>query len=129
VNKTLVFDTSALRALYFNETGKKKVQRLIKIGHPLICSVNLCELFTKLLETGFETEEILESFEGLGFDIVDFDFELATFAAELRVNTKHLGLSLGDRACLALASRENARAVTAEKVWATLSEIDIDLIR
>jgi len=50
-------------------------------------------------------------------------------ATELRPLTKHLGLSLGDRCCLALAILENLPAVTADKNWAGLNVCKIEIIR
>ena len=50
-------------------------------------------------------------------------------AAELKTKTKHLGLSLGDRSCIALAIQENAVAVTADKNWAQLDVCAIEVIR
>jgi PIN domain nuclease of toxin-antitoxin system len=47
----------------------------------------------------------------------------------LRPVTKHLGLSLGDRGCLALAILKNATAVTADKSWANLNCCKIEVIR
>ena len=53
-------------------------------------------------------------------EVVPFDEDLARQTGALRPVTKSLGLSLGDRACLALAQRERLPIVTADKSWAKL---------
>ena len=62
--------------------------------------------------------------------IRDFDVKLACMAAALRPTTKKLGLSLGDRSCLALGLARRGTVVTDEKAWAKLKiGVKIDLIR
>lgn len=61
--------------------------------------------------------------------IVEFDVKQAAKVAQLRPLTKHLGLSLGDRSCLALAILENAVVVTADKTWMKLNFCPIEVIR
>lgn len=124
-----VFDASAILAVFYNETGKKPVRLLLDKSQPLISAVNLCEVFSKLLEDGLDSEQIWESFFALEIDVVDFEGELALNAAQLRPLTKHLGLSLGDRACIALAIQHDTTAVTADKSWAKLDLCKIELIR
>jgi ribonuclease VapC len=124
-----VFDSSAILALYHKETGRKKVLQLMNRHDPLISAVNLAEVVAKLMEEGLSTEDAVESFDGLDISVIDFEKEQAIESAELRSSTKHLGLSLGDRACLTLAVRENAIAVTADKNWAALNLCRVDVIR
>lgn len=126
---SIVFDSSAILAIYYNEPGKKKVRFLLDRSKPLISAVNLSEVFAKLLEDGIEAERISESFNALEIEVRDFDVIHAMMAAELRSATKHIRLSLGDRACLALAMNESATAVTADKSWAKLSVCQVDVIR
>lgn len=62
--------------------------------------------------------------------IVDFDAELGRRTADLRASTRSLGLSLGDRACLALAEHLHLPALTADQTWRNLRiGIEIRLIR
>ena len=61
---------------------------------------------------------------------MDFDEALGLRAGALRLATRHLGLSLGDRACLALAEREQLPILTGDGAWALLDiGLDIRLIR
>ena len=61
--------------------------------------------------------------------MIEFDIFQSEKTAELRPITKHLGLSLGDRACLALAIQENAVAVTSDRTWTMLDICQIESIR
>lgn len=122
-----VLDSSAILAVIFQETGAKIVEPLL--DKSMVSSVNLAEVLTKLAEKNVLTEQTVEEFQKLGLEIIDFNFEQAVKAAELRPLTKHLGLSLGDRSCLALAILQNTTAVTADKEWKKLSLCRIELIR
>ena len=125
-----VFDTSAILAIYHQEPGRKNVLQLIGRHEPFISSINLAELHSKLSEDGLTEEEITESFDGLDIEIVDFTKRHAAKTGGLRLQTKDSGLSLGDRACLALAIDEKAIAVTADQSWAGLAELcKIEVIR
>ncbi len=126
---SLIFDSSAILAIYYDEPGKRKAQELLEEADPIISSVNLCEVYTKLLEDGLDVGKISESFDALEIKVVDFDAKHALNAAELRCRTKHLGLSLGDRACLALAMLNRTGAVTADRTWQKVSGCEIKLIR
>lgn len=125
----MVFDSSAILALYYNEPGKNRVRTLLDRSEPLISTVNLCEVFTKLVEEGLSPDAIQESFDGLEIETIDYDPVQALRSADLRIATKQYGLSLGDRACLALGLLRNAPVVTADKNWGLLNLCKIELIR
>jgi PIN domain nuclease of toxin-antitoxin system len=122
-----VLDSSAILAVIFQEKGSEIVEPLL--DKSLISSVNVAEVFTKLAEKGILTQQMIDDFWQLGLEIVDFNFEQSVKVAELRPLTKHLGLSLGDRSCLALAILQNTTAVTADKEWAKLSFCQVEVIR
>jgi len=67
--------------------------------------------------------------ETIGVEIVDFDIEQACITGDLRNSARSAGLSLGDRACLALASYRKLPAMTADTAWTALSQIEIITIR
>lgn len=74
--------------------------------------------------------EIHSALEGLGLDVVDFDRAMAFASGLLRPATKPHGLSLGDRACIALGLQQDKRVVTAEHIWSRLDlVIDVQVIR
>jgi ribonuclease VapC len=123
-----VLDASAVLAVLNSETGEDKVVPLL--AESAISSVNLTEVGAKLLEAGMDeaSAQIAVSVLGIG-EVVDFDENLAWEAARLRPLTKQFGLSLGDRACLALAIQLGVPAVTAEKQWSKQKLCRIVLIR
>jgi len=127
-----VLDASALLAFLFNEPGAHKVEKHLAQG-AYISAVNLCEVWSKLADKGIDIATIEKSFysSGLGqaLEIVNFDQELAAEAARLHPICKRIGLSLGDRACLALAIHKDTVAVTADTCWNELRRVHVELIR
>lgn len=124
-----VLDASALMALFHQEPGSDKVEQAIEDG-AAISTVNLSEVASKLNELGTPEKLIQTVINVLELNIVDFNTELAYKAGLLRPLTKHAGLSLGDRACLALAQNLNLPALTADRAWETLSiGIKVQVIR
>lgn len=122
-----VLDSSAILAVIFEEPGSEVVAPLLKDG--LVSSVNFAEVTTKLAEKKILTRDSVEDLKNLGFDVIDFDVEQAAKVGELRPLTKHLGLSLGDRCCLALAILRGTTAVTADKDWKKLKFCKVEVIR
>lgn len=96
----------------------------------LISSVTLAEVVAKLIDQGRFPEEAEASASVLPFGVAGFDRPLALRAGTLRAATRRLGLSLGDRACLALAERESLPVLTADRLWADLDiGVEVRLIR
>jgi PIN domain nuclease of toxin-antitoxin system len=86
----------------------------------VISSVNWSEVVQKSLDRGVELDNLREDLKALGLSIAPFDVEDAEIAAALRRGTAELGLSLADRACLALARRLSIPALTTDSAWAEL---------
>ena len=122
-----ILDASAVLAVLQNETGKEKVEAIL--DESAISRVNFTEILTKLVEKGMFIDEDKETLDELGLELIEFEEKHSLKAAELRPLTKHLGLSLGDRCCLALAFLESLPAVTADKNWANLTFCKIEVIR
>jgi PIN domain nuclease of toxin-antitoxin system len=122
-----VLDSSALPALLWNEPGADHV--CAALPGALVSSVNLAEVMTKLCERGLSASEGRELVESLGVVVVDFDADQAEATTALRESTRSLGLSLGDRACLALARRRNCAALTADSAWLKASGFEVRFIR
>lgn len=131
---SVVLDSSALLAFLREEPGAERVAAALGRGTS-ISAVNWSEVLTKLADLGFDLELCEKSFETSGalaaaLAIVPFDAEQARLAAELRASTRASGLSLGDRACLALAVHLEASALTADREWSTLAlPVEIRLVR
>jgi PIN domain nuclease of toxin-antitoxin system len=112
---SVVLDASAVLAVLNAETGAEIV--IAALDDAVISAVNFAEVVSKLVERGAGLADIREAFTGIDARVVDFDLALAERAGTLRAETRHLGLSLGDRACLALAEREGAPALTCDRSW------------
>lgn len=123
----VVLDASAVLALLNREPGGDRVEHYL--GEAVISAVNAAEVLSKLVDAGLTPGEAKESLSLLGLRILSFDLRDAEAVAALRTRTKSKGLSLGDRACLALGLRLDAVVVTAERSWAGLKIGQIDTIR
>lgn len=122
-----VLDASALIALINNEVGSEKVMAALPFA--IMSSVNLSECGAFLGRTGMSSNTIRSLLTGLIPESEPFDSEQAYLTAELRDLTKTKGLSLGDRACLALTKLKNLTAITTDRVWGELDcGIKIDCI-
>ncbi len=118
-----VFDSSAVLAALFQEPGGENVVAMWDAGENLISAVNYAEIVAKLNERGMSDTEVLVVMEGVPLTLVDFDQTTAHASGLLRTATKSLGLSLGDRACIALAMGRAAMVVTADKQWQKLEDV------
>lgn len=126
----LVFDSSAVLAYFFSEAGGEQVAPVLQQG--LVSTVNLTEIATRLIDTGLPVTECRERLATVPFRIVPFSGDHALEAGALRPATRAAGLSLGDRACLALARLERLPVLTADRAWPPLAaslDLDIRLVR
>ena len=110
-----VLDASALLAFLQHERGHAAVAPILEDA--AISAVNLSEVLQKSAAAGVSTEGLEADLQAVGIRVYAFDAEDAASAAELWPSTRKLGLSLGDRACLALARRLHAPAYTADRAW------------
>lgn len=123
-----VLDASAVIAVYFDEPGAEQVRATLPGA--LLSSVNYTEVIGKALDRGETLAAALRKLAAMGFTVVAHDAQLAQRAGELRPLTRRLGMSLADRACLALAERERLPVLTADRSWRSLDiGIDVRLIR
>ncbi|HWA89193.1 MAG TPA: type II toxin-antitoxin system VapC family toxin [Rhizomicrobium sp.] len=111
----IVIDSSALMAYINQEPGGEAVGEIL--AHATICSVNACEVVTKLVAAGWPVQSARRALNKAGCEIWDFDLDLAFDAGGMVALTRSRGLSLGDRACLALAARLDVPALTADRAW------------
>lgn len=124
----IVADASAILALVFVERGRDHVA--VTLPGAAISAVNLAEVMSKMLDKGLSPEQVRGQLNDLSLIVVDFDQDLALRTARLRAATRHRGLSLGDRACLALAIREKLPVITADTAWSDLDlGVEVVLIR
>jgi PIN domain nuclease of toxin-antitoxin system len=115
-----VLDASAILALVFGEAGAHDVQKVLPAS---ACSaVNWAEVLQQGVARRIDTAGLLEDFDALGMTVVDFTGERAARAAALYPAGRRLGLSLGDRACLALAAELGVPALTTDDRWTQLPD-------
>jgi ribonuclease VapC len=124
----VVLDSSAILALLRREPGFEKVAAVM--DDAAVSAVNLAEVGSFLAKAGHSLAELRATLDSLRLAVVDFDEQQAIEAARLRPLTLRLGLSLGDRACLALAGLRGLPAVTTDRSWAGLGlGIDVSVVR
>jgi ribonuclease VapC len=127
----IVLDTSALLAILHQEQGAEIfTQRFDLLEKAKMSTVNIAEAYGKLVGLGIGPEDAWEAVVAPIPEILDFDLEQAKIAGRLLLKTRSLGLSLGDRACLALGIALKAPVYTADRAWRGLSlGIPIHVIR
>ena len=124
----VVLDASAILALLRREPGFEKVAAVMDEAR--VSAVNLAEVGSFLAKAGHSVTEMRATLDSLRLAVVDFDEQQAIEAARLRPLTVSIGLSLGDRACLALAGLRGLPAMTTDRSWATLElGVDVSVVR
>lgn len=130
--KSYVLDASALLAFLFDEAGADEVLACLE-RRPHMSAVNFAEVLTKLSDQGAPPASAMMRLRDSGvadlIQVTPFDGDQARTVADLRPATRHLGLSLGDRACLALALRRGATALTADRAWLAVDGVQVETIR
>lgn len=115
-----VLDASAILAVINAERGHEKLTPVLLKG-AAASAVNLAEVQGKLVSRGWSSRQAWQDATGFVSEVIAFDQRQAKIAGDFVFQTKRLGLSLGDRACLALARVLEADVYTAETTWRQLS--------
>ena len=125
----VVFDASVLLAAINREEGHQKLTD--EILSSAVCSaVNLAEVQTKLVSTGLDPDQAFELALSPVREVAEFTTSQAMITGSIIPQTKPFGLSLGDRACLALGLSLSAPVYTTDKAWKHLKlPIRIHVIR
>jgi PIN domain nuclease of toxin-antitoxin system len=131
-----VLDASAFLAYLQAEDGAALVGAALARGCTM-SSVNWAEVLSKVAEFGKPPAELVSDLEsrqllGTSLRIVPFDYMDALIVGDLRPATRALGLSLGDRTCLALGKRLGSPVLTSDHAWGHLDSnigIEVQLIR
>lgn len=112
----IVLDASAVLALLQDESGADAVEDAIDEG-AVISAVNLSEVLAKMVDAGASADTAADLIVSLFVDVSPFGLESARECARVRSIVRPAGLSLGDRACLALARSRNLPVITADRAW------------
>lgn len=129
-----VLDASALMAVLHAEDGASVVIDAIGEGAS-VSVVNWAEVLSKLAEAGKDPEFAaaeLRRAEGprRALSIEPLTAADCVAVARLRPITRPQGLSLADRACLALAERLGVPALTADRKWLEADVVaEVQMIR
>lgn len=125
---SIILDSSAVLALLWKEAGAEIVAK--SITKSSISAVNASEVITKLVDRGIDDATAAHILLTLGIDIISFDTPTSILAGQIRRSTKSLGLSLGDRSCIALGILKQTKILTADRAWAKIDmDVHIELIR
>jgi PIN domain nuclease of toxin-antitoxin system len=128
LDSVVVFDSSAVLAVIFHEVAGDAIVN--RMRGALLSTVNLIEIHTKLLLRGASATLARQQVQAMQCDICSLDAEQAQIASEMIWKTRPFGLSLGDRACLALAIQRKAPVYTADRAWQGLQAgVEINVIR
>ena len=128
-----VLDASALLAYLNEEPGADVVENVLAAG-AVISTANWAEVLSKAMEIGISPETLTAEMEKRGvlgntMDVLPLTVEDSMEIARLRPLTRPFGLSLGDRACLALGKRLKVPILTADRIWAEVPGIHVTVIR
>ena len=122
---SVVLDASALLAYMNGEAGAPRVSAVV--GESVISAVNWSEVIGKAADRGVDTVGLREDLGALGLAVEPFSAEQAEIAGHIKDQTRQYGLSLGDRACLALGINRRLTVYTADQVWLRLA-LGVDVV-
>ena len=122
MSSKVVLDASALLCLLNDEPGADRVVDVLT--RSITGTASLAEDVSKLRDRGSPLDEVREALGGLHLDVRSLTPAQALIVGDLRPATKALGLSLGDRACLALAIDLQAEMLTTD---APLASADVGI--
>ena len=132
MSKSVVLDASAIIAFLQGEPGSEVVGQALHSQRCVVSAANQAEVIAKAMDRGAETEAIKTILADLAYSVLDIPVGDGEQAGWIRGQTRSIGLSLGDRLCLALAQRLKARVLTADRAWLGVSQtlsLNIDCIR
>ena len=122
-----VLDSSAVLALILNEDGGDGVLPFLE--NSLISSVNHAEIVTRLVREGLSGPDLEEAVRLVSLQIEPLTQAQSVQAGLLYSAGRVIGLSLGDRCCLALALEKEATVVTADHAWLNIAKVvDLEIV-
>lgn len=125
---SVVLDASALLAFLHDEPGGGRVSSVLEGA--CVSAVNWSEVLQKSLQCKVDIEGMQQEFIEVGVTFEPFTSQQAETAARLWSRTKNHGLSLADRACLALAMDRSLPVLTADRAWSALGlGIEVQVVR
>lgn len=132
MNEVVVLDASAILAFLQGEPGEDIVRHALHDAACVVSAANHAEVIAKAIDRGIDFPIVERVLAELAYSVIDVKVEDGIQAGWLRDATRQVGLSLGDRLCLATAQRLKARVLTADRPWLIVAPalgIDIECIR
>lgn len=129
MSKVVVLDASAIIAFLQGEPGEDLVRRALHDSQCMVSAANQAEVIAKALDRGATPEAIQSVLADLAYTVLDVKAEDGAQAGWMRQATRDLGLSLGDRLCLALAQRLKVSVLTADRPWLKVAQpLSLDIV-
>jgi ribonuclease VapC len=121
-------DASALLCVLLEEPGADYITE--RLTAALVSATSYAEVIAKLVDRGAPAEDVVTIMADLDIEIVPVDRKQAELSGWIHAATREAGLSIGDRACLALALTRRAVAVTMDPRWRHIDcDIEIEIAR
>lgn len=128
-----LLDASAILAFLHEEPGADVVaEALASLDECCMSAANHAEVISRCLDRGIGGDVVEHMLRELGYRVLPVEVGDGVLAGKLRTGTRHLGLSLADRLCLATASRLQCPVLTTDRPWLELTSplgLDIRCIR
>jgi PIN domain nuclease of toxin-antitoxin system len=121
-----ILDASAALAFVQKEPGYDIVRDALLRG-AAISAVNLAEVYSMLNLQNVASDQLVARMKAFGLEVEPFGEADAIAVGTLRLATKDLGLSLADRACLALGLRLNRRVLATDRTLAS-AQVGVDVV-
>ncbi len=112
-----LLDASAVLAFLQGEPGAEMVRLALEAEQCWVGAANQAEIIAKSIDRGVDGPSLKAVLSDLAYSVVAITPEDGAQAGWLRQQTRAIGLSLGDRLCLAQAQRLKARVLTADRPW------------
>lgn len=128
----VILDASAVLVYLHGEPGWEIVDAALLNQACAVTAANHAEIIARSLDRGVASSSVVTMLDTLGYEVLDITAADGQRAGMLRMETRSMGLSLGDRLCFALALRLGATVITADRPWLTLARpmgLDICCIR
>lgn len=132
MSEVIILDASAVLAFLQGEPGDEIVRLALQSDNCIVTAANQAEIIAKILDRGADVGAIKTVIDQLGYTVIDVKAQDGECAGWMRDQARVIGLSLGDRMCLAVAQRLKAVVLTADRPWLTVAQplgLDIRCIR
>jgi ribonuclease VapC len=125
----VLLDASAVLAVLGNEPGAEHVALALHNKRCAVTAANQAEIISKCLDRGATPERLQVLLNTLGYSVLECVAADGQLAGDMRPLTRSLGLSLGDRLCLAVAKRLSLQVLTADRPWLSLQgTLGLDIV-